>query len=651
MVTTLGQQLGELRRRVFVGRDEELTRFRDALATSGVIFLHGPGGVGKSTLLDTYARLATDAGRTVLRIDARHVTLGPDGLPRPGGDRPVLLIDTYELLAPVDDWVREQYLPSLPADTLVVLAGRHAPGPRWRADPAWRELLRARELGNLTPRAGRDYLALQDVPEDARDRLLQLSHGHPLTLSLLVDAVRRGCDPRTLADLPDVVGALLALLVDQAPSPRHRDALEVCAHLPVTTEDLLRSVAGDEAGPLFAWLRTLSFVSEGPHGLFPHDIVRDALDADHRWRDPAHYARLSRTLDAAVLARIHATADRRERLRLVIDHTVVAGARSRVTTCRTPAPTMQAYVDELRDGDRAPIIAMTARWQGQEQAGHVARWLDRAPEAFQVFRTPSGEPRGFAACLDLTPDDGGDPGAAAMWHYVQQAPPRAGERVRAWRFFLDRDHGQSSSPSVTLFVACQTLDNITLGGTAWTLIGAYADPELWAPTMDNLDFWHAPSAGYTVGGTHYPVFAHDWRRTDIAEWLTLVHDRQSGTPTRPTAEPTTGVVLTLPAFTDAVRAALRDLRDPARLRENPLQGARLLRRDEGRTLRDLIEAGTAALPPAAAELITRTFLHPGTTQERVAASLHLSYNTYRRRRDEAVAGLTEWLWEREISGS
>jgi hypothetical protein len=105
---------------------------------------------------------------------------------------------------------------------------------------------------------------------------------------MLVDAVRRGGGalPRTLGDLPDVVRGLLTRTLDEVPGPRHRLALEVCAHANVITETVLRSVLGDEAGELFTWLRTLSFVEEGPYGLFLHDMVRDALDADLRWRDP-----------------------------------------------------------------------------------------------------------------------------------------------------------------------------------------------------------------------------------------------------------------------------------------------------------------------------------------------------------------------------
>jgi hypothetical protein len=649
----LGEQLRELRRHSFVGREREVALFRSALAAPGLLFVHGPGGVGKSALLDRFADLAAEAGRPAVHVDARHVRLGPDVLPALAGGE-ILLIDTYELLEPLDDWVRERYLPSLPGDALVVIAGRRAPGPRWHADPAWRGLMREIALGNLSPQDGEAYLAAQGVPARLRGRLLTISHGHPLLLSMLVDAVSRGAEPYRLDDVPSVVGALLAQTVDQAPSPLHRAALELCAHAPATTEDLLRAVVGDEAGTLFAWLRTLPFVDDGPHGLYPHDVARDALDADLRWRDAGRYAELRRQVSAALRARILTAPDEREQIQLLADVIAVDGSRSRAATCPNPPATMQAYADPLRDRDRPLIIAMTAAWQGKEQAGLAAYWLDRRPEAFRVFRTASGEPRGYVACLDLTETDlGADPGADAMWRYAQEhGPPRAGERVRAWRFFLDRDYGQLASPSVTLFAACQVLDALTRRDTAWTLVGAYADPARWAHAMHNLGFEPAEGADFIVGSTRYPVFAHDWRRADVEEWLEILHARQEGAAAA-AADDAGHAVLSEQEFARAVRSALRDLHTPSRLHENPLLRSRVVRQSQhdGMTpdeaLRELLQTAVSVLPANLRTLADRTFLHPVTTQERTAQELYLSYNTYRRHRDRAVATMTEWLWAAE----
>jgi hypothetical protein len=129
-MTSLGHTVRELRQRSFTGRHEEVAVFRDALAAPGVLFVHGAGGVGKSALLDVFAGIATEKGLEPVRVDARHLALGRGALPVPAGDVPaVLLIDTYELLELIDDWVREQYLPSLPASCLVVITGDADPDP------------------------------------------------------------------------------------------------------------------------------------------------------------------------------------------------------------------------------------------------------------------------------------------------------------------------------------------------------------------------------------------------------------------------------------------------------------------------------------------------------------------------------------------
>jgi hypothetical protein len=145
----------------------------------------------------------------------------------------------------------------------------------------------------------------------------RITHGHPLALALLVDVLvqrgDRGEDDAglELADAPDLVRALLERFLEGVPSARHRAALEVCAHTRVTTEALLRDTLGSEdAGALFAWPRGLSFVEGDAQGLFPHDLARDVLDADLRWRDRAAYADLHGRVRRHVVARIRETEGR-----------------------------------------------------------------------------------------------------------------------------------------------------------------------------------------------------------------------------------------------------------------------------------------------------------------------------------------------------
>ncbi|MGW3202351.1 hypothetical protein ACWDBD_49285 [Streptomyces sp. NPDC001118] len=655
-MTIIRQRLSELRRRAFAGRTGEIELFRSMLGAGGVLFLHGPGGIGKSALLDVLADVAVAAGADPITIDGRHVPPVPSSLEAHStGGRAVLLLDTYELLAPIDDWVREEFLPALPADAVVVIAARRPPSSPWLADPAWRELIRVVAPCNLAPRDGRAYLAGQNVPAEFHEHLLDISHGHTHP----VHARGRGAAGRWRSAAhtrgPARRGAQCA---DPHPGrgagSADRLALEVCAHANVITETVLRSVLGDNAGELFTWLRTLSFVEEGPYGLFLHDMVRDVLDADLRWRDPERYAEVHHQVRADLLARIRSAPDAREQQRLLADAIVVTRPRTRLAAYVAAARPVDHHIDALRPEDTAPIVEMTTRAQGAEQAGLVAYWMRRQPGAFRVFRGRAGEPQGFGACLDLRAEGlGVDPGVDSMWQYTRRhGAARPGEHVRAWRFFLDRDRGQASSPSLTLFAVCQVLDILIRDRSAWTLVGAYEDAGLWGPTLGHLDFWPAAEAAYAIGDTTYPVFVHDWRRTSLAEWLELIAAREVGAPARPAEEQAAELVLSQAEFAESIRAALRDLHVPQALGRNPLMRSRVVRSSAA----GLDELLARAAEPLRADrrglfkVVDRTFLHPAGPQERVAQSLHLSFSTYRRHRDLAVAHIVDWMWEREVYG-
>ena len=263
--STLGELLASHRRRRFVGRTSEVELFRAALESPEPQFLllhiHGPPGIGKTRLLDVNAELASDAGAKVIRLDGRGLVPSPSAVLQALGvlevpdaeshiarlsddGRLVILFDTDERLRPLDEWVRSWLVPRLPATALTVLASQAAPDSAWRADPAWRELLRVVSLRNLSPEDSRQYLHACGVDPARVDKLVELAHGHPLGLSLLADVVVRGGEAAADPLTPDLVGILLRRFVEIVPSGQHRRALELCSLARVTTETLLREVLG-----------------------------------------------------------------------------------------------------------------------------------------------------------------------------------------------------------------------------------------------------------------------------------------------------------------------------------------------------------------------------------------------------------------------
>jgi len=302
----LAGRLWAARQHSFTGRGAERALFASRLGGAGqgfaVLYLYGPAGIGKSTLLRQLADDATAAHRRVVPVCGRVVGASVAAFtdaasPALSDPRAVLMIDAFERCGELEGWLRERFLPQLPDGVLVALAGRQPPEPAWRFDPSWSGALLVHGLGDLSRPEADQLLKSRGMPDGVRESVLAFAGGYPLALSRAADMARRCCDSAASSGRPgdEVLQTLLTELIEAVPSPDHRIALHVCTHADTTSEQLLRAiVAGNDAAhvdpaELYAWLRTLRFIRSGPAGLYPHDFVREMLDNDLRSRDPAAY--------------------------------------------------------------------------------------------------------------------------------------------------------------------------------------------------------------------------------------------------------------------------------------------------------------------------------------------------------------------------
>ena len=691
MVPRLADRLDVSRRRRFVGRDFELTLFRDALAAQelpfNLLYVHGPGGVGKTTLLGEYARLAQQASADVAILDARYVDPSPDsftaalglamGLP-PGGspvttrvekaERAAIIVDTYELLSPLDNWLREVFLPQLPEQTLIVLAGRNPLPPTWSADPGWQNLVRVVSLRNLTPDEGRAYLTRRAVPIDQQSAVLAFTHGHPLALALVADAyVQRGAFPFQAEAAPDIVRTLVEQFVQKVPGPAHRAALEASALVRMMTEGLLAELLGVvDARELFDWLRSLSFMAFGPQGLFPHDLARDALAVELRWRNPDWYAELHRRARGYYAARLSQTRGP-EQQRVLFDYVYLHRDNPLMRPYLDWQETGTTMPDAMREGERPVLRAMVVAHEGEESACWLDYWCERQPAGIVVYRDSTGQPSGFVARLaleEVAPTEReADPAIRAAWTYLERhAPLRPGERATVFRFWMARDTYQAVSALQSLIFGRAAQHYLTTPGLAFSFFPT-AEPAFWAPMFTHVDLPRLPAADFAVGGRRYGVFSHDWRVTPPMTWLELLGDREITSDAEQTPPPVaTAVVLSEPEFAAAVRDALRDFARPEALRQNPLLRSRLVHERSGAGARagERITVLQARLRETVASLqrtpreaklyraLYHTYLDPAPTQERAAELLDVPFSTYRRHLAAGISRTIELLWQAEI---
>jgi hypothetical protein len=544
----LGARLASARRRSFVGRSDELALFADALAEDeppfAVLHVYGPGGVGKSSLLSEFVRQCEQAGVPALTLDGRNIQPTPDGVfnalrELTGAENPldvlperhVLLVDTYELLTPLDSWLRDQFLPQLPAQALVVLAGRNPPSAGWRVDPGWQEITHAIQLDNLSVAEASDYLQRRNVPAEQRDAVLRFTHCYPLALSLAVEVlIQRPGISFDDAAAPDIVRVLLERFIAGVPSVAHRAALEACSQVRVTSEPLLAAMlAVDEARELFEWLRDLSFISAGSRGIFPHDLARAALSADLKWRNPPWHHELHRRardfyMDEFAHAQGHEQYVALLDLIFLHDNPLIRSAFS----WNDIGGLLE---DSPRTSDWPALIEMVRTHEGEQSAAIAARWFERQPESVTVFRDGDGVVTGFSCLITLRADDrdliDADPGAAAAWRWVQAQPPLdQGQFAVLSRFWMDRESYQAISPTQGMIFVAVTRYVLTTPRLAYSL-HSFAHADLWLPAADQILFARLPAADFTVGDHSSGVYLRDWRAQPPQAWLEALAERET----------------------------------------------------------------------------------------------------------------------------
>lgn len=339
---------------VFVGRVDErhlLHRWRaEPNPPSTLCGVSGIGGIGKTALLTQWYRDARQHGMVALWVDGRAGVNTPKGFldqleaaARLGGlhgeyglspleglrlelerRQVVLLIDNFEALSAIEEWVINAFWGSMPDSNLWMaiaarprqLAWQHAPS----ATAKRRVSLELHPLGLEESRLLVNR-AVPWAPEPLRKQLAAASGGHPLALSLGIELLRsrgQAAEPELRVDWrtrPELNYQLSAQWLKELNDDSLHAAVDVLALLDSADQDALAAGLGRPLTPSqYHTLAGLSFVHVTEDGLVLHDIVRSYLVRDLNQRQPRQLQQLRHRLTQHLLTTLREGSQRQRGL-------------------------------------------------------------------------------------------------------------------------------------------------------------------------------------------------------------------------------------------------------------------------------------------------------------------------------------------------
>ncbi|MFD8467415.1 tetratricopeptide repeat protein [Streptomyces cyaneofuscatus] len=200
----------------------------------------------------------------------------------------VLFFDTYERSGPqLDTWLRDILVSDrygeMPANVLVVLAGQPRLATRTWED--WLDVVTDWPLEVFTDAEARQLLTAKGVTDErVVDVILTLSERLPVLVSTLAEA-----RPAGVSDIGDPSGTAVERFLKWETDSVRRAAALSCALPQELDEDVYRAAVDAEASELFAWLRTLPFVTDHAGHCRYHDVVRNAMLRLQRQQSPARW--------------------------------------------------------------------------------------------------------------------------------------------------------------------------------------------------------------------------------------------------------------------------------------------------------------------------------------------------------------------------
>ena len=676
--------LQQQRKKNFVGRQPELQFFSALLQQASpayhLIYIYGPGGQGKTTLLKQFADVCLENSTPFIHLDCRYIEAHPDSfkqvfqLSSPFGETEIIdaidahrgpvvvMIDTYEKLKPLDDWLRMDFLPELPGNVITVITARSGLPTNWKTDPGWQSITKSFSLKELTAEESIQLLARRSIPTEHMQRIVEYTHGNPLALSIVADMFdQRSNSHFDPLDSPDIMKTLLEQFVQEVPSPAHKAALELCSLVNVTTEQLIEEVLGAQlAHELFNWLTTLTFIEKGPAGIYPHDIARDAIASEVHWRNPDWYRHLHIKTQQYYIARLLKKSGESQRA-LLFGLIFLHRMNPAVKPFFEFQETGSSWMDALKEEDKTHLIDMVEKFEGSDSADIFEKWLGHEAAAVWVFRDAEKTPAGFVLKINVEKlkKKTHDEAINEIIRYKDKLNIEDGQLMTAFRTWMGRVHYQNvSGVQSAIFLAI--VQYYFTQGLAVSMLSC-SHPGFWSQVLNYADLHHIAELDYEINDVTHGWYLHDWRERSPLAWLELMGKREINEEEPTISQTGDNNSLSEQQFANAVYEALKMMDNPKKLIGNPLLKCRFVRKDNESEnseihlalhLADKIKKVVASFETSSKDeslyrVLYRTFINPVGSQEQTADFLYMSFSTYRRNLKKAISKVSDLLWLEE----
>jgi len=644
---TLAERLADRDRERFVGREAELDLLERCLTEdqpAAVVFVHGPGGIGKSTLLREFERRAAAAGWDTFSVEGRELSPASDALESTvraarSSSRPLILIDTYERMTGLDGYLRSTLLPSLPGSAVIVIASRAAPDPAWLTG-IWEGVATELQLQTLSDREALRLLEAHGLGDDRSRAIAEWAQGYPLALALAAADAAAGDEdfsPVPGAEPPEVIRLLVRRLAEPELRGVRLSALAVAAIARVTTVELLRAVIPDsDPEAAYERLSSLTFTELVGDGLALHELVRKALRADFRRRDPDRERELRRRIVDYLYERAR---DADPLLMIDMAHLI---DNATIKWGFGWEGSVDYRIDDVRPGD-AELIAELGVVNGFADWWQLTRpFFERAPERVAIARDRTDRLCGYMVCMSVqtAPEFAWEDPIVGPWLEHARADSRLGDSV-LWHDSVDLARDPGARVQAMLGMAGILRSGVVNPRFAYLPI----NPEV----PGALEFSRA------LGGQHLAeldLHAGDLRiechRVDCGPGGLFAAQRrvvysELGLPIPPLEEESQNGI-----DPEAVRVALRNFQVPRELARSPLaNGTGPDERAESvrGLLRDAAEHafGESENERLLKRVLVHGYIQPSASHEQAALDLSLSRAAYFRRLRAASERVAEYV--------